>query len=452
MKEKELPFGTQFSPNIIKPFSKMIEILKKNEKKDVANLEDDIYESFYQGKSEQLAYNCKVALTAYEIIEDSENVQLTEFGKYLITIDVEEKLYKEMAIHILKYLNGLALIDTLKKMEKSGERITNESVNESLISRGYNVQKTSNYVQVMKLWLERAGVLSKWHVEEERLDELIGIKTEEITLYKELSPEQFYFLMALCNTGSQEPQNAKDIRDLAIASYGISFGEKAFSSQVLKPLERKQLITVTKTTEGRGSKPSIVQLTDKSNKEIIEPMMEQFRDQVGNALTESYCKTFKELKEEINSEDIYIKGLALEAFAIKIMKIIGLNFQWTRYKDRAAGGEVDVILDSANLMYSRWQVQCKNTKTVSIDQVAKEVGLSHVLKTNCIVMMTTGHLSADAIKYANTIMEETNLCILILEGKDIDVIINNPTSIVSILNKQALKAKKVKILHNELTE
>ena len=219
MKEKELPFGSQFSPNVIKPFSKMIEILKKNEKKDVANLENDIYKNFYQGKSEQLAYNCKVALTAYEIIEDSEKVQLTEFGKNLITIDIEEKLYQEMAVHILKYLNGLALIDTLKKMEKGGERITNESVNDSLIARGYNVQKTSNYVQVMKLWLEKAGVLSKWHVEEERLDELIGIKTEEITLYKELNPEQFYFLMALCNTGSQEPRNAKDIRDLAIASY-----------------------------------------------------------------------------------------------------------------------------------------------------------------------------------------------------------------------------------------
>ena len=67
-------------------------------------------------------------------------------------------------------------------------------------------------------------------------------------------------------------------------------------------------------------------------------------------------------------------------------------------------------------------------------------------------MMTTGHLSSDAIKYANTIMEETNLCILILEGKDIDAIIDNPTSIVGILNKQALKAKKVKVLNNEATE
>ena len=166
-------------------------------------------------------------------------------------------------------------------------------------------------------------------------------------------------------------------------------------------------------------------------------------------MAESYCKTLKELQEEINSEDKYKKGLALEALTIKIMKIIGLNFLYTRYKDHMAGGEVDIILDSTSLMYSRWQVQCKNTKTVSIDQVAKEVGLSHVLKTNCIVMMTTGHLSSDAIKYANTIMQETNLCILILEGNDIKKIVDNPTDIVNILNKQSLKAKKFKMLNNE---
>lgn len=140
----------------------------------------------------------------------------------------------------------------------------------------------------------------------------------------------------------------------------------------------------------------------------------------------------------------------LEAFAIKVMRIIGLDFVKTRYRDIQIGGaEVDVIFDSTRLVYNRWQVQCKNTATVTIDMVAKEVGLSHMLKSNAIVMMTTGHLTADAKMYARRIMEDMNLCILMLEKENIDAIIENPTSIVSILNTQAENAKRIKILHEE---
>lgn len=79
--------------------------------------------------------------------------------------------------------------------------------------------------------------------------------------------------------------------------------------------------------------------------------------------------------------------------------------------------------------------------------VAKEVGLSHMLKSNAIVMMTTGHLTSEAKKYARRIMEDMNLCILMLEKEDIDCIISNPTSIVDIFNRQSEEAKKIKILH-----
>ena len=448
MKEKELPFGSQFSPNVV-DLKEIMTLVDKARVKNVKELEHEIYEKFYDGKAKALAYNCKVALCAYEIIDNEDIVVVTSFGDELIAAKTEDGAYEEMAKHILQNLNGLALIDTLRKLSLLGEKITNETVNEALIQLGYNLQKTSNYAQVMKLWLEKAYVLdNKWNINEQRLSDIIGIKSDEISLFKELPQEQYYFLMALVNVGDKEFHNATEIRELAIASYGISFGEKAFANQVLKPLEDKGLITVTKTTEGRGSKPSLVRLTGKSEKEIIEPLLEQFRGQVGNALAEAYCKSFTKLREDIDDKNTYKKGLALEAFAIKVMGIIGLNFQRTRYRDKAAGGEVDVILDSTRLMYSRWQVQCKNTKTVTIDQVAKEVGLSHVLKSNCIVMMTTGHLTSEAIKYSKAIMEDTNLCILTLQKEDIEVIIKNPASIIKIFNHQAESAKKIKVLND----
>ena len=217
---------------------------------------------------------------------------------------------------------------------------------------------------------------------------------------------------------------------------------------VARPLQDKKLIVAQKTTGGRGAKPYMVELTEKTKREVVEPLLTQFKGQVGNALTDAYCKTFSDLRSEIDSENTYVKGLALEAFAIKVMRIIGLDFIRTRYRDIQIGGaEVDVLFDSTRLLYSRWQVQCKNTSTVTIDMVAKEVGLSHMLKSNAIVMMTTGHLTSEAKKYARRIMEDMNLCILMLEKEDVDCIISNPTSIVDIFNQQSEEAKKIKILH-----
>lgn len=448
MKENELPFGSQFSPNVV-DLKKIMKLIHEARGKAVKTLEYQIYQEFYDGKAKALAYNCKVAICAYEIIENKDTVEVTPFGDELIKAKSEDDAYEIMAKHILQNLNGLALIDTLRKLSLLGDKITNETVNDALIQLGYNLQKTSNYAQVMKLWLEKANVLdNKWKIREDRLSEIIGIESEDIGLFKELPQEQYYYLMALVNAGGKTDQNAIEIRDLATASYGVSFGEKAFANQILKPLEEKGLIVVTKTTEGRGSKPSLVRLTEVSEKDIVEPLLEQFKGQVGNALAEAYCKNFEELRKDIDDDNTYKKGLALEAFAIKVMGIIGLRFQRTRYRDKAAGGEVDVIFDSTKLMYSRWQVQCKNTKTVTIDQVAKEVGLSHVLKSNCIVMMTTGHLTSEAVKYANAIMEETNLCILMLQKEDIEAIIQNPTSIVKIFNQQAELAKNIKVLND----
>lgn len=87
----------------------------------------------------------------------------------------------------------------------------------------------------------------------------------------------------------------------------------------------------------------------------------------------------------------------------------------------------------------------QNTHRVSLDQVAKEVGLSHVLKTNAIVIMTTGVVSEKAREYATQIMKTMNLCIIIVEGTDIDAIIEEPTKILDIFNRESLNAKHIKV-------
>ena len=255
----------------------------------------------------------------------------------------------------------------------------------------FDLSPTSNHVQVMKLWLNKGGVLQGWRIDEHRLSELTELTETEFRLLKTLTSEQYYFLRALCNTNTLDLQKAADIRRLATATYGIGFVQSNFSQAVIQPLQQKGLIEVQRATEGHGARTPLIKITELTMREIVLPILQQLEGRTESEVVEYLQKPLSELRADMNSENTHLKGLALEAFAIKIMRIIGLDFIQTRLKgNETAGAEVDVLFDSSRLLYTRWQVQCKNTNRVSLDQIAKEVGLSHVLRTNAIVIMTTG--------------------------------------------------------------
>lgn len=82
-------------------------------------------------------------------------------------------------------------------------------------------------------------------------------------------------------------------------------------------------------------------------------------------------------------------------------------------------------------------------------QVAKEVGLSHVLLSNAIVIMTTGRVSESARRYANDVMRTMNICIIMIDGDDLDEIVASPTNIIDIFNRESLNAKHIKVLNTK---
>lgn len=202
----------------------------------------------------------------------------------------------------------------------------------------------------------------------------------------------------------------------------------------------------------------LVKITAKSKKKLVEPLLNQIEILLGKDLLDYYQKPLNQIRKDMSSRNTYTKGLALEAFAIRLMKYIGLDFHSTRLRGtETAGAEIDAIFESSHLLFSRWQVQCKNIKktaSVSLDQVAKEVGLSHVLLTNAIVIMTTGRISESARKYANDVMRTMNICIIMIDGDDLDEIVASPTNIIDVFNRESLNAKHIKVLNTkrELTE
>ena len=107
---------------------------------------------------------------------------------------------------------------------------------------------------------------------------------------------------------------------------------------------------------------------------------------------------------------------------------------------------MDLIFESARLVFSRWQIQCKNTAHVSLDDVAKEVGLTHFLKSNAIVMVSTGAIGEEARRYSNKIMADSNLCIIMLDKSDLALIESSPATIVDVFTREARHAMDLKRL------
>ena len=451
MKKNKLPFGTQFTPNVIN-LREILQLIKDNEGLESSHFIDELIKKYFskntESSQERMAKNCKTSLVSYGILEPGKSIFMSDFGNSLYEISDDIMFYDKFAIHILKNLNGLLLVDAIRSLNREGKHVTNESIIGYLNNRGFDYKPTANNAQSMKLWLERSGVLTKkWCIVEEKINGLISLSESEIDILKRLSLPQYYFIKTLCNIESDKYHKASGVRDLATATYGIKFVEKSFSSLVLNPLKENGLIEMKKTTGGRGARTPEVKLTELSKKSIILPFLEQIENIIGKERSQYYQKTLQEIRKDVDSSDTYIKGIALEVLAIKIMEIIGLEFIETRLKGTETGGaEVDILFESSNLAYSRWQVQCKNKKKVELGDIAKEVGLSHILKTNVIVIMTTGVVTKAAREYAAKVMTSMNLSIIIIEGTDISDIIEEPTKIIKILNRESLEAKQIKVL------
>lgn len=268
-----LPFGTQFSPNQIE-LPQLLQLIIDNEGDDTAPLITAIVDTFFSTNAVEqqrnMAGNCKNSLVSYGILENGGGVRITAFGRQLHEIADETEQCEALVKHILKNLNGMILIDVLRGMHRNGERISKETVVEALNSRGFDLSRTSNNVPVMKLWLNKAGVLRGWRIDEHKLSELTELSEGEFRLLRTLRPEQYYFLRALCNTASENYQRAADIRQLATATYGITFVESNFSQSVIRPLTDRGLIEIQRATGGHGARTPLVKLTELTKRDIFE--------------------------------------------------------------------------------------------------------------------------------------------------------------------------------------
>ena len=451
-KRSDLPFGSEFSPSQIL----LREVLQFaiDHGGDWRAFEEAVRLAYFDEhrtsarNRAKLANNTKLGMFAYGII--GRDAALTPFGEQLCELaDDEEALHDCLARHILLNLRGMTLVQCIRDMTAAGERVNLTSLREGLAARGVHYPSGGKHPSIMRLWLARAGVFVDrgWRIDERRVEEILGVRPDEFIVLGDLSQEQRAFLRALANLGTSEPQPANAIAKLAAATYGVKFPEKSLPKMVLNDLESAGYIRTAKTTAGRGAKPFLVSGTEKLIADVVEPLLEQLSGQTDAKLLALLRTPLSSILEEMNSKDRYRAGLALEALAFKIMRLLDMTYVATRLRANQTGGaEVDLIFESARLVFSRWQVQCKNTDHVALDDVAKEVGLTHFLRSNVIVIVTTGQVGEEARRYANRIMDVSNLAIVMLDGQDLRAISEHPAEILRAFEREARHAMNLKKL------
>ena len=454
MPRSDLPFGSEFSPTQI-DLPVLLELADQHGA-DWKAFEDAVRDRYFaENKTSdynksKLANNTKLSLRAYGLVGEKDTT-LTETGKALHDLRHDEaSLYEAFGRHILKHCQGMNFVQCLLDMQAAGEVVDLNALRRWLEERGLTVPRGGKHMSTLRLWLERAGVfVSGYRVDQVRLNEILGLNVEEFEALATFSPEQRAYLKALANVDGGGPHLSNDIERLAAATYGVNFNEKNLPKQVLYPLRDAGYIELQRGTKaaGRGAKPFQITATDRLEAEIVAPLIEQLERQTQADLRPLLRKPLKDVRKELSAKDRHIRGLALEALAFKLMRLIDLTYVATRLRGIATGGaEVDLVFESTRLVFSRWQIQCKNTSRVALDDVAKEVGLTHFLKSNAIVMVSTGEIGGEARRYANKIMAESNLCIVMVDGNDLALIETRPAAIVEMFTREARHAMDLKKL------
>lgn len=460
MPDVDLPYGDKFTPGSLPTpegySSELAAILQTI--LDVASadeLEDTIADRFETSKS--LAENCRRSIADYGLIRGTQDPTLTELGAELYDVrDNPDILYERFAEHILLNRHGLTVLQVIGDLQAEGEDTTTPSLNRSINNRTgiYAGTPDGNYWDYMRQWLEKANVISgrgnSYSISWAKVEELTGAPEEELEALQSLTHVQRSFLLTLARLNPSNSVDAADVRTLAEAVFEIQFPYKRFADEVLHPLHDQDFVEYEQSGRGAGT----VAPTDRLETDVIIPLIEIIsrRKDIPRGILQT---PYDAIIDDLEDDDHNIRGNALEKLAIKIGRLLNLEFRgWQTRAAETGHSEVDVVFDSTTTTFGRWQIQCKNPEDktavgVSPQTIAREAGVARRLQSNVLLLITTGRVSDNAWSFARQVMVTTNLSIHFLSGNQLDEFDGDPTVLVEELEEQAREIRQVRALGTE---
>ncbi len=449
-----VPYSQQFSPEQT-PLKRLLPILRQNAGNN-AKLRSAIAGAFFKEKADpfKLAGNTLISLRIYGIID--ENAALTPFGKELLALKKNlNAAHATLAKRLLLEMNGVNIVETLREMRDGDLKIELKTLPNELAKRGIEASANSSDLSGVLGWLREGQVLSKYEVNEKQYAALVGASPETLSALKNLNSEQIAFLRAMValNVTDWTPYNAVCHHAESLYVGEIRFNWKDVVKLVLQPLQTAGLIELRKkakadltTPEGRGGKATDVKPTGRFERELAEPLLKALYSAAGYTdIRAIRSKSLDEIVKETGSPNPDVCGKALEMLAIRLCQMLDLDFMGWRETDEevTGGGEVDALLHSARLTYSRWQIQCKVGK-ITLEAVSKEVGMKDVTLANVILVVGTNKATDSALTYRKKIVGTSNLNIIIIDGPLLETIIKDPAQLVEVLRRQAENALRMK--------
>ncbi|MGH9920004.1 MAG: restriction endonuclease, partial [Nitrososphaerales archaeon] len=356
--------------------------------------------SSHAGRDERaqldIAKNVRLSLRAYGLVGEDE--QFTTVGRALYDKrEVAGDLYAALAKHILLDLHGLDLLRVISHLQQLKIEPTLQAIARELESVGIHVPPSAVHVSTMKLWLQRAGVIDERLVIDDRaVRGLIGYGLEEVDRLDEFGPEMRAFIRALAAINPAQAIPSSRVREHATAMSHVEFDLKNLREQVLYPLRDLGYLEVIKSTSGRGAKAHLVRPTEKFRVDFIGPILDALA-KTGGFPRVRLDVPIDQVVRDLRSADRHTKGLALEMLVMHLCRLLGLRVtHWRRRAADTGGAEVDVLADGMNYVFALWQIQCKNTQTVSHDDVARELGIVGHTRANVVMVVTTGRFAKPA--------------------------------------------------------
>lgn len=460
MPKSDIVFGSEFSPAVI-DLPVLLELVHENQP-DRTALQRAIDARFFSGKGKNadprktLGDNTVLAMIAYGLVNriDRTSVELTEFGQELYDHRSSESDLKDrMGQHCLANLDGLKLVSCIHDLIQAGILLKKENIAKRLREEGMHVPNNGKHLNILRQWLEFADVLNSthtsagadlWMPDDARIEALTGVTAHDIEQWSDLTQAQYDFARAFALMGCDEATSS-DVRDSAVSLYGTEFPEGGLPQSVLHRLEEVGLLTWKKTTGGRGAKAHLVYATEKLKGEFFEPILKQLANTMGQGYKRLSRMSLAQIVKDLGCTNKNTKGIALEALAFYFCRRLDLSFvQWRLRSNATGGAEVDMIVEGTRLLFRRWQIQCKNTTKVSTEDLAKEVGVATTMRSNVILLISTGEIGNAVRNFAKKVMENTAIYVILLSGKELHAIATDQATLVQILNQQAEKAMIVK--------
>ncbi len=467
MAKSDVIFGSEFSPAVIDSFANLLELIHEHQP-NRRELQRAIDKRFFAGKGKNadprktLGDNTILAMIAYGIIEreNKSSIHFTEFGQDLYEHrNDDQKLRDLMGRQCLARLAGVRVISSIQDLMRANIPLKKENIAKRLREEGLHVPTNGKHLNILRQWLEYAGALNAtgatggdalWTPNEDRIRQLIGVTSTDIEQWSELTKPQYDFARAFALMGA-DTATSSEVRDMAISLYASEFPEGGLPQSVLHRLEEVGLITWEKTTTGRGAKAHKVFATKKLRSEFLGPILEQIATTMGHGYKRLARMSLTEIIQDLDRADKHRKGIALEALAFYFFRRLDLSFVQWRLRGKATGGaEVDMVVEGTRLMFSRWQIQCKNCVRVATEDLAREVGIATTIRSNVVMLISTGEVGGAVRAFAKKVMENTALHVIMLSGEHLRAIADNPAKLTILLNEQAGTAMTIKRV--QLTE